>query len=299
VTEPAASSHGPNLHDTAWELVRSLRIRHASNGASANGAAFELNVAGTLVRFDPQRGAVQGCEALPPNTAQMLELCLPLCAPHGTNAFVYAHLGQSLDGQIATASGASQYVTSTENLQHMHRLRALADAIVVGAGTVERDDPRLTTRLVPGENPVRVVIDPSLRLPAERHVFRDGQAKTLIVCRAGRPRPARFEPAVELVEIDSSAPELPPRAIVEALQKRGLRRLFVEGGGVTVSRFLAARALHRLHVAVCPLFIGRGRPGVVLPGVDRMEQTLRPSARRFLLGEDVLFDCAFEPVADV
>ena len=63
---------------------------------------------------------------------------------------------------------------------------------------------------------------------------------------------------------------------------------------MTVSRFLAAKALDRLHVTVCPVFIGRGRPGVMLPGVDSMEQTLRPAARRFLLGEDVLFDCSFD-----
>jgi riboflavin-specific deaminase-like protein len=294
VTGLAVSSTGLDTEERAWELLRSLRARYAANGRAGSGP-IELDIGGARVRFDPSSGAVSGTEPLPASTAQMLELCLPLCVPSGGDALVYAHLGQSLDGQIATASGASRYVTSNANLRHMHRLRALADAIVVGAGTIERDDPKLTTRLVPGDNPVRVVIDPSLRLPAERHVFRDGEAKTVLVCRAGRPRPARFDGSLELVEIASVSADLAPRAIIEALRQRGLRRLFVEGGGVTVSRFLAARALDRLHVAVCPLFIGRGRPGVVLPGVDRMEQTLRPAARRFLLGDDVLFDCSFEP----
>jgi riboflavin biosynthesis pyrimidine reductase len=90
---------------------------------------------------------------------------------------------------------------------------------------------------------------------------------------------------------------LSPRAIVEALGRRGLLRLFVEGGGVTVSRFIEARALDRLHVTIGPLLVGSGRPGIVLPGIDRVDQALRPVTRRFELGADVLFDCRLTPEA--
>jgi riboflavin biosynthesis pyrimidine reductase len=72
-----------------------------------------------------------------------------------------------------------------------------------------------------------------------------------------------------------------------------LRRLFIEGGGITVSRFIEGRALNRLHVTICPILIGAGSPGLRLPGIDRLEHALRPSSRRFTLGEDVLFDCNF------
>jgi riboflavin biosynthesis pyrimidine reductase len=80
--------------------------------------------------------------------------------------------------------------------------------------------------------------------------------------------------------------------VIQVLAERGLRRVFVEGGGVTVSRFLAAGALDRLHVAVSPLFLGQGRPGVVLPAIAELTSALRPSVRRFTLGDDVLFDCS-------
>lgn len=256
---------------------------------------MELDLAGTILRVDVESGEFLERPALPSAVLQMLDLCLPLCLRTVARPFVYAHLGQSLDGQIATASGASRYVTSPENLLHMHRLRALADAVIVGAGTVERDDPQLTTRLVPGPNPVRVVIDPSLRLPPDRQVFSDGRARTIVVCHATSKPSWHVGAKTELLQLASTTSALVPQALIQALADLGLRRLFVEGGGVTVSRFLSLRALDRLHVAVCPLFIGRGRPGVVLPGVDRMEQTLRPAARRFLLGTDVLFDCAFSP----
>ena len=80
--------------------------------------------------------------------------------------FVVAQLGQSLDGRIATLSGESRYINCAEGLDHLHRLRAQVDAIVVGAGTIAADDPQLTVRRASGPNPARVVIDPSARLDA-------------------------------------------------------------------------------------------------------------------------------------
>ena len=225
-----------------------------------------------------------------PAAEHLLALYAPLCSAESIEAFVIGHVGQSLDGQIATRTGASRYITGGENLTHVHRLRALVDAVVVGASTVEFDDPQLTTRLVSGRSPVRVVIDPNLRLPLDRRVFTDGAVRTLVVCAEDAPFDRRQHPA-ELVPVARNAGVLPPRAITEALRRRGLRRLLVEGGGITVSRFIEARALDRLHVTIGPLFVGSGRPGIVLPGIDRMDQALRPVTRRFELGPDVLFDC--------
>jgi riboflavin biosynthesis pyrimidine reductase len=143
-----------------------------------------------------------------------------------------------------------------------------------------------------GDNPVRVVIDPSLRLSEERKLFRDAAAPTLVVCGAAARRGRDRHGQAELVSLDSSTHELSPEAVVEALSRRGLRALFVEGGGVTVSRFLQARALDRLHLTVSPVFLGQGKPGIVLPAIGDLTSALRPSVRRFSLGDDVLFDCA-------
>jgi len=82
-------------------------------------------------------------------------------------------------------------------------------------------------------------------------------------------------------------------SVISALRARGLKRLFVEGGGVTVSRFLEARAFDRLHLTVSSVFLGAGRPGIALPGIDRLDGALRPRVRRFTLGDDVLYDCDF------
>jgi diaminohydroxyphosphoribosylaminopyrimidine deaminase/5-amino-6-(5-phosphoribosylamino)uracil reductase len=247
---------------------------------------------GTELGLDRARAFLNG----DPSAERLLELYAPLLADDATKPLVIGHVGQSLDGQIATRTGASRYITGGENLTHVHRLRALVDAVVVGASTVEFDDPQLTTRLVAGKSPVRVVIDPNLRLPHDRRVFTDGAVSTLVVCAADAPAAGLKHPA-ELVPVTRNGRYLSPRAIIEALGRRGLHRLFVEGGGVTVSRFIEARALDRLHVTIGPLLVGSGRPGIVLPGVDRVDQALRPVTSRFELGADVLFDCRLTPEA--
>src|SRR5206468_12479880 len=103
---------------------------------------------------------------LPPDDRRrpLIDLYLPICSGTAAHPLTVGHLGQSLDGFIATHAGESRWVTGEENMRHMHRLRALCDAVVVGAGTVAVDDPQLTTRLVAGPNPLRIVIDPTRRL---------------------------------------------------------------------------------------------------------------------------------------
>ena len=81
---------------------------------------------------------------------------------------VVGQIGQSLDGQIATTTGRSHYISGPEGLDHLHRLRSLVDAVVVGVGTAAADDPQLTVRRVTGPSPARVVIDPRGRLSPKR-----------------------------------------------------------------------------------------------------------------------------------
>lgn len=224
-------------------------------------------------------------------------LCEPRCSPRGTSrawaTHIVGHLGQSLNGCIATQTGDSECVTGPENIIHLHRMRALSDAVIVGAGTVAHDDPRLTTRLVAGAHAVRVVLDPEARLDLDYQLFRDGAAPTLLCRIAGRSEvlPARAE--VMAMPVSEGLPDL--GKLVDALAERGLRRLFVEGGGVTVSDFLQQGLLDRLQIAVAPLIIGRGRTGVSLPACDAMEQALRPPKRLYQMGEDVLYDFDLSP----
>jgi len=221
----------------------------------------------------------------------LLDLYQPLLPCDPTATLTLAHLGQSLDGFIATTRGESCYITGPANIRHLHCLRALADAVLVGTETVAADDPRLTTRLVPGDNPVRVILDPRRRLPLERRVFQDGAAPTLLVCAAAPGAPRNWGQA-EVVTVAATAEgRLRLDALVAELHRRGLRHLFVEGGGLTVSRFLAAGLVDRLHLAVAPLVIGEGRRGLSLPASPALGECLRPGCRVFRMGADILFDC--------
>jgi riboflavin-specific deaminase-like protein len=202
---------------------------------------------------------------------------------------VIGQIGQSLDGRIATASGHSKYINGPAGVTHLHRLRSLVDAVVVGVGTALADDPQLTVRRVAGPNPARIVIDPNGRLAASAKVFAaDGVRRILITAEGTRCAPPSD---VEVVVLPVAGSSIAPPAILAALADRGLHRILIEGGADTVSRFVTAGCFDRLHVTVAPVIFGSGRPGFILPPVERADQALRAAVRIHQLGDDVLFDC--------
>ena len=246
-----------------------------------------------ILHWCPRRGWQVGraLEADGP-VRDLVQLYLPLCGVSPGRPLTVAHLGQSLDGYIATASGDSCYVTGPENILHLHRMRALCDAIVVGPGTVAQDDPQLTTRLAPGPNPTRVVLDPARRLDPSLGVFSDGAAATLLFCASEQVRGGAARVGLaEVIGVPARDRRLDLQQVLEALHQRGLQAVFIEGGGVTVSRFLEAGLLDRLQLTIAPLLIGRGRPGIRLPVVEPLADCLRPSHRLYRMGQDLLFDC--------
>lgn len=218
------------------------------------------------------------------------EIFAPFGAAPAHRPFVVAQLGQSLDGRIATISGESRNISGDIALDHLHRLRAHVDAVIVGAGTIVADDPRLSVRRIFGRSPARIVIDPSGRLGScWKWLAQDG-IRRLVVSAAA------FDPpeGAELIQIPARNGRIPPAAILDALYAQGFRRILVEGGARTIAGFIEEGCLDRLHVLVAPVIIGSGRAGLDLPPEPRLALALRPNATAHLLGHgEVLFDCDF------
>jgi diaminohydroxyphosphoribosylaminopyrimidine deaminase / 5-amino-6-(5-phosphoribosylamino)uracil reductase len=205
------------------------------------------------------------------------------------NLVVVGQFGQSIDARIATPTGHSHYINGTAGLAHLHRLRALVDAVVVGIGTAVADDPQLTVRHVAGPSPARVVIDPSGRLPATARLLTDDGIKRIVITRTETK--TQLPAGVEHLVLPSPRGQLAPDAILAALAERGFHRILIEGGADTVSRFLAAGCLDRLHVVIAPIILGAGRTSLSLAPIARVEEAMRVPMQIHKLGEEVLLDC--------
>ncbi len=269
---------------TAWDLVRAI-----SPGPVHPETPLRVSPgtrADVWLQVDAA-GAWQTSTTPVDEARDIFELYLPLQIRH---RLVIAQMGQSLDGRIATVAGHSQFITGPADICRLHRLRALVDAVIVGASTVASDDPQLTVREAEGEDPVRVVLDPNDRLDPASRVFTDGAAPTIVLRQATNGREPRSSSSA-VIKLPVVGPQgFDPRSVLSSLRERGLNRVLVEGGGITVSRFLQAGVLDRLHVTVAPVLLGSGCRGFMLDPIETLDQALRPQARRFGLGDDVVFD---------
>ncbi len=206
--------------------------------------------------------------------------------------FVLAQVGQSLDGRVATPSGDARDISGPDGLAHLHRCRALLDAVIVGVSTVLADDPQLSVRLVEGKNPVRVVIDCHAKLNGSESLFHDRSAPVVVFQSVKANGPEL--PNAEVIRLHQTQDGLAVGDILDELAARGLERILVEGGARTIARFVNAGLVDRLHVAISPIIIGAGPSGISLAPVEFLSDAHRPVTNVYNLGSDILFDCAFK-----
>jgi len=196
--------------------------------------------------------------------------------------YVIAKVGQSLDGKIATRTGASHWITSPAARRAAHQWRSRVDAILIGVNTLLRDDPLLTVRGAPQRpgRPVKVIVDSRLRTPpGAACLSRRSPAPTIIAAvRPERRCAARLaRQGAEVVAFPGSRGRVPLRALCRVLARRGLHSILVEGGGEVIGDAFAQRLVDRVMFFVAPLVIG-GRsttPSVGGAGVARLGQAAR------------------------
>ncbi|WP_416140827.1 RibD family protein [Halomonas sp. HK25] len=264
--------------DQAWQAL--VHAAHP-DGEAAAVSGLRLSPAGW-----------QAEHPVAPEAGELLDCLVPLATRRGRLAI--AQLGQSLDGRIATESGHSHFINGPQSLVHLHRLRALMDAVVVGAGTACEDDPRLTVRHVTGPHPVRVILDPRGRVTPDRLLLRDAEAPTLHLHGEGASPEGPAGDHVQRLALPLAGGGFAPKVVLDALAAQGLTRVLIEGGGITVSRFLEAGVLHRLHLLMAPLLIGSGRPGLAMTPIATLQEARRPASRTFRCGDDTLFDLVLD-----
>ncbi|MCH2110249.1 MAG: bifunctional diaminohydroxyphosphoribosylaminopyrimidine deaminase/5-amino-6-(5-phosphoribosylamino)uracil reductase RibD, partial [Polyangiaceae bacterium] len=185
------------------------------------------------------------------------------------SSFLSLKLALSLDGRIATRTGASKWITSAESRAYGHELRARHDAVMVGINTVLADDPQLTVRATKGPDPVRVIVDSKLRLPTDSQLFQT--ARDIPTCVL-TTEAASEEAIATLEEGGLSVILLPATAegrcdmsvALQELAKREVVSVLCEGGAELAGSLLAGQLVDRLHAFMAPILLGpRGRPGAV------------------------------------
>ena len=220
--------------------------------------------------------------------------------PDGARPSVTVHYAQTLDGRLATRTGDSQWISGQPSLVLAHSLRASHAAILVGAGTVAADNPRLTPRLVDGPAPVRVVLDSTLRLSPSAHVVTDGAAPTILATTERAALATRRE----LTDLGAEVVILPATsegrvdldALLDELGRRGLSSLLVEGGAGVITAMLRERRVRRLVVSIAPLVLGAGIEAVGDLDIMRLRDAFAFRRASFSqLGPDVIFDGELEP----
>lgn len=207
--------------------------------------------------------------------------------------FVTMKFACSLDGKIATVGGESQWISCEASRRFTHHLRDLNDAILVGVGTILADNPSLTTRLVEGKNPVRVIVDSTARTPLDSKVVTDNSARTLVAVTSKAPPERINELKARGVEIitagDSKRVDL--KLLMQELARREITSVLVEGGGTIHFAMLSAGLVDKVLAFIAPKIIGGAKALTAVEGAgfaklsDAVTLTDLTTER---LGDDIL-----------
>lgn len=175
--------------------------------------------------------------------------------------WVTLKLALTIDGFMADGTGNSRWITGSESRERVHRWRAEHDAILVGSGTIQADDPMLTVRETAGPNPLRVVVDPRGEAPADARVFTDRDAETVVITSTDPGNGQTDQVATPLIlSPDTGGAEgIPWEEILRTLvREKQVLTVFVEGGAGIASSLLASGFVNELIIMTGPKILGRG-----------------------------------------
>ncbi len=207
---------------------------------------------------------------------------------HGSGMGVMEMSHRGKEFMSICAQAEADHAEQVQLLRQRARHRLIGAAVLVGIGTALADDPQLNVRLTKGKNPVRIVLDSSARLSHTAKVWHDDGTRRLWL--VSNVVPAHVPPGVELVVLKTVNGQIDPRDILCALHSLSLRRVLIEGGAETVSRFMQAQCLDRLHLLVAPIIMGSGRPAFNLPAIQTMDEAVRLRTKTYALEDEIIYD---------
>jgi diaminohydroxyphosphoribosylaminopyrimidine deaminase/5-amino-6-(5-phosphoribosylamino)uracil reductase len=196
--------------------------------------------------------------------------------------FITLKLAVTLDGKIADAKGKSAWISCTETRKRFHQLRAWADAVMVGVGTVLADNPQLTVRYAEGSDPLRIIVDSTLKTPDDAHVLADNNVLMAASDLADENRIVLFKNrGIDVLKINAASQDFIAHegkvSLSELLKKLGERNitsLLCEGGAVLATSLLKERLIDKIVFSISPKIIGKGIGAVGDIGVESIEQAL-------------------------
>jgi 3,4-dihydroxy 2-butanone 4-phosphate synthase/GTP cyclohydrolase II len=211
--------------------------------------------------------------------------------PTRRRPYVVVKYAQTLDGRIATSTGDARWISGEQERRASHALRAACDAVLVGVGTVQLDDPQLTVRMVAGASPIRVVLDSRLTISGDARVLAD-DAATIVVTTGESSRERRADlrrRGVSVTVVRSRPDGVDLETAMEALFREGIRSVLVEGGARVITSFLSSGLADRLVVGISPRVLGTGTEAVRDLGIREVASSIRLEHRAVhLVGDDVL-----------
>ena len=214
-----------------------------------------------------------------PILRQCCEILLPLIRKKD-RVFI-GQIGQSLDAKIALNNGNSHYINEKESITYLHCLRSISDGVLVGVNTIIKDNPLLTTRKIKGQNPIRLIIDPSLKLTNKYKIFKDKNTN-IVFTTSNKTKNLNNTTIVKLPKKDFTL------SVYKFLKKTSLKYILIEGGPTTLSHFIEQNLINYMQFIISPTLIGSGINSVKLKPITNLKKAIRRKSNFAKLGKEIV-----------
>ena len=253
----------------------SLKIAKKNNGISKNKKNADLIITNKNIIINTKIDII---------LRQCCEIIVPLLLKNNSN-FI-GQIGQSLDGKIALNNGNSHYINEKESIIYLHCLRSISDGVLVGVNTIMKDNPFLTTRKIKGANPIRLIIDPSLKLTNRYNIFKDNN-KNIIFTNSSKEKKLKNSTIIKFPKKNFTL------SIFKYLRKTSLKIILIEGGPITLSHFIEHKFLNYMQFIISPTVIGSGIDSIKLKPISNLKNAIRTKNTINRLGKEIIVTLDF------